>query len=127
MSGLPLIYSQRLARFAVTGVGSTLVHTGVALLLINVMARTPPLANGVAFCVATIFSYVVNTRWSFSAPLEGQNFRRFITVAAVGFLLAVALAWVAEAVGWPPIAGIGLVVCVVPIVSFILHSVWTYR
>lgn len=120
-------HARRLVRFSVTGVGSTLLHTLVALGMITGLNTAPPWANGIAFCVATVFSYLTNTLWSFSAPLHGQNLRRFITVSAIGFLLAMGLAWVAELAGWPPLGGIALVVCVVPAVSFVLHSLWTYR
>lgn len=120
-------HARRLLRFGVTGLGSTLLHALVALGLITWLTTAPPLANGLAFCVATVFSYLVNTLWSFSAPLHGQNLRRFLTVSAIGFLLAMGLAWLAELVGWTPLVGIALVVCVVPAVSFVLHSLWTYR
>lgn len=118
---------RRLLRFGIAGVGSTVLHTLVALGLINGISTAPPWANGIAFCVATVFSYLVNTLWSFSAPLHGQNLRRFLIVSAIGFFLAMGLAWFAELVGWPPLGGIALVVCVVPAVSFLLHSLWTYR
>lgn len=120
-------HTRRLLRFGVTGAGTTLLHAGVALVLITELAAKPPLANGIAFCVATVFSYLVNTLWSFSAPLHGQNLRRFLMVSSMGFLLAMSLAWLAELWGWPPLGGIALVVCVVPAVSFGLHSLWTYR
>lgn len=118
---------QRLIRFAVTGVGSTLLHAAVALSLISGLTISPPLANGLAFSVATVFSYLANTLWSFSAPLHGKNLQRFLGVSTLGFFLATALAWFAESWGWSALAGITLVVCVVPAVSFVLHSQWTYR
>lgn len=120
-------HARRLLRFGLTGLGSTLLHSLVALTLIALWHSPPPAANGVAFVVATVFSYVVNTLWSFSAPLHGRNLTRFLVVSGVGFLLAITLAWLAELMGWSPIAGIALVVVVVPGVSFGLHSLWTYR
>ena len=122
-----LEYGRRLSRFIVTGLGSTLLHAVVALTLIDDFHSAPPAANGIAFCLATVFSYVVNTLWSFSAYLHGKNLRRFLGVSVIGFFLAMGLAWVAEFLGWPPIAGVGLVVVVVPGLSFLMHNGWTYR
>lgn len=121
------VFRQSLGRFALTGVGATALHTVVALGLISQLNTSPPLANGVAFCVATIFSYVVNTLWSFSAAPAKRNFWRFLVVALIGLLLAMGLAWLAEQLHWPPIAGIALVVAIVPTFSFLLHRLWTYR
>lgn len=118
---------RRLGRFSLTGLGSTGFHAAIALWLIGSGDVSPPVANGLAFCMATIFSYTANTLWSFSSALHGKNFQRFLVVSVSGFLLSIALAWFAEQMGWPPIAGIGLVVMVVPGLSFWLHSRWTYR
>lgn len=118
---------KRLGRFIVTGLGSTLLHTATALLLIDHWKASPPVANGIAFSIATLFSYVVNTLWSFSTTVAGRNLQRFLVVSVIGLLLATGLAWIAESIGWPPIAGIAMVVAVVPITSFALHRLWTYR
>lgn len=117
----------RFGRFAITGLGATGVHVVVALTLINLWLTSPPIANGIAFCIATAFSYVANTRWSFNARLHSKTLARFIIVSLVGLCLSMSLALIAEQAGWPPLGGIALVVCIVPGVSFVLHSQWTYR
>lgn len=85
------------------------------------------LANGVAFATATVFSYLINTLWSFSSRLHGRNLRRFVLVSALGCLLAVAVSGLAEHYGLPYELGIVLVVLSVPPATFLLHSLWTYR
>lgn len=117
----------RLGRFALTGLGSTLLHVLVALALIDGLLTPPPSANCVAFCLATAFSYVVNTRWSFNTRLHKTNLFRYLIVSLVGLGLSISLAWVAELAGWPPLGGIALVVCVVPVAGFAMHNFWTYR
>lgn len=127
MSAAQRTHLVHLGRFAITGLGATGVHVVIALALIELWGAPPPVANGVAFCVATAFSYVANTWWSFNARLHSKTLIRFLIVSLVGLGLSMSLAWVAELAGWPPLGGIGLVVCVVPLVSFALHSLWTYR
>lgn len=114
-------------RFAVSGLLVTGLHAVVAAGFINFVLHVPSLANGVAFIVATVFSYLVNTLWSFSKPLHKRNLVRFIFVSVVGFLLAVTVSAAAQNFGLNYMSGIGLVVCIVPPVTFLLHSFWTYR
>lgn len=121
-------------RFGMTGVANTGIHALVAFLCLNgfflgvsSLVASPVVANGLAFVVATIFSYVVNTRWSFSTEMNARNFQRFIGVALIGLAAAMLLAKFAEVIGLPAMGGVVLVVCVMPLINFALHSLWTYR
>nr|WP_208101719.1 GtrA family protein [Pseudomonas koreensis] len=118
---------QRGLRFAVTGLFVTALHALVAVLFINFVAPQPPLANGVAFAVATVVSYVINTTWSFSARLHGKTLLRFMLVSCGGFLLAMFVAWAAQLAGLHYLLGIGAVALIIPAFTFVLHNFWTYR
>ena len=109
------------------GLLATGLHVLIAVGFIRLLLPSPMLANGVAFVTATFFSYLINTLWSFSSRLHGKNLRRYIAVSALGLLLAVALAGLAEHYGLPYLIGIVWVVFVVPPVTFLLHGFWTYR
>lgn len=103
------------------------LHVFIAAGLIRLLAISPPVANGVAFLVATVFSYMIHTLWSFSSPLHGRNLFRFVVVFMVGCILAVAVSFVAQRFGLHYLYGIGLVALIVPPITFLLHSFWTYR
>ncbi|BBP69446.1 hypothetical protein PHLH6_14500 [Pseudomonas sp. Seg1] len=118
---------QRGLRFALTGIFVTGLHALVAVLFINFIAPQPPLANGVAFAVATVVSYVINTTWSFSARLHGRTLMRFLLVSLGGFLLAMLVAWGAQMAGLHYLLGIGAVALTIPAFTFVLHNFWTYR
>ena len=114
-------------RFALTGLLVTALHALVAVMFIHFIAPEPPLANGFAFAVATVVSYVINTTWSFSARLHGRTLQRFLTVSAGGFLLAMLVAWAAQMAGLNYLFGIGAVALTIPAFTFVLHNFWTYR
>lgn len=118
---------QRGVRFVVTGLFVTALHALVAILFINFVVAQPPLANGVAFAVATVVSYVINTTWSFSARLQGRTLMRFMLVSFGGFLLAMLIAWAAQLAGLHYLLGIGAVALIIPAFTFVLHNFWTYR
>lgn len=119
--------TQRILRFSISGLLVTLLHILIASNLIQFASVAPPLANGVAYIVATTFSYIVNTKWSFSNPLHGRNLIRFYTVSVVGLLLTIAISGTAQYFGLYYWYGIALVVCVIPPVTFLLHHCWTYN
>ncbi|ALI02844.1 GtrA family protein [Pseudomonas sp. FW306-02-F02-AA] len=114
-------------RFAVTGLFVTALHAVVAVLLINYVLALPPVANGVAFSVATLVSYVINTSWSFSSRLHGRTLGRFMMVSGAGLLLAMLVAWAAQMAGLHYLLGIGAVALTIPAFTFVLHNFWTYR
>ena len=118
---------KRALRFAVTGLFVTALHAVVAVLFINFLMPVPPLANGVAFAVATVVSYLINTTWSFSARLHGRTLLRFMLVSAGGFLLAMFVAWAAQFAGLSYLLGIAAVALTIPAFTFVLHNFWTYR
>ena len=88
---------------------------------------SPARANGLAFAVATLCSYVVNTKWSFAKKLQRHNFFRFIVVALFGLGTTMAVAKAAQAAGLSDYLGIVVVVVVMPPIMFLLHNFWTYR
>jgi putative flippase GtrA len=115
------------SRFIVTGALATAIHAAIAIAFMQLIAPAPALANGCAFAMATLFSYLGNTLWSFSSSIRARTFLRFLAVSAGGCLLAMGVAGAADAAGWNYLVGILLVVCVVPPVTFVAHRRWTYR
>lgn len=115
------------SKFGFSGLLVTGLHALVASALITGALLNPAAANGIAFLISNLFSYFVNTLWTFSSPLRGRSLLRFLLVSLLGFLIAVTLSGVAEIYGLHYWYGIGLVVCTVPPVTFLLHSFWTYR
>lgn len=63
----------------------------VAIYFFNFVLHVPSLANGFAFGVATVFSYMINTFWSFSILLRRINLQRFVLITLIGCFLAVAV------------------------------------
>jgi putative flippase GtrA len=114
-------------RFAVSGLLATGLHVLVAVCLIRLFAISAPFANGIAFLVATVFSYAANTLWSFSSVLHGRNLFRFICVSIIGGGLAVSASALAAHYDLHYLIGIGIVATVVPPVTFLLHRFWTYK
>lgn len=120
-------FTRQALRFVFSGLLVTGLHVYIATAFIKYLLPAPPLANGVAFLVATVFSYLINTMWSFSSPLHRRNLFRFCVVSLIGLSLAMAISGTAQYYGLHYLYGIGFVACTVAPVTFLLHSFWTYR
>jgi putative flippase GtrA len=118
---------KRAIRFAITGLIVTGIHVLVAASIIHLVYPDQMLSNGIAFLVATTFSYLANTIWSFSNPITRANFLRFISVSSFGLLLAITVSGTAQHFDLHYMYGIALVACTIPPITFLLHSIWTYR
>jgi putative flippase GtrA len=113
--------------FAVVGVLSTLTHVCVATLCIELLGARPPVANVVAFAVATLFSYTANTLLSFGQQLNLATAWRFGLVASAGGVVSTLMTWLVERAGGHYALGIALVVTVIPAFSYMGHRFFTYR
>jgi putative flippase GtrA len=117
----------KIKRFTASGLIVTGLHGLTAAGIINYVINSPPIANGIAFILATFISYLLNTLWSFSSQLSKVNLLRFILVSFLGFTLAVSVSAIADHYALHYIIGIGLVVCTVTPATFLLHTFWTYQ
>ena len=114
-------------RFAFTGIVVTLVHVILAIVSIELFHLSQVVANSFAFTLATLLSYCLNTRWSFTSKLGNRSLVRFMVVACIGLFVAAGISAMAQFLGWPYVYGITLIVCVIPLISFSLHVLWTYK
>ncbi|KWR89527.1 GtrA family protein [Cupriavidus sp. IDO] len=117
----------RLFRFGVSGIVATGIHVAVATPLIYLLHASQVSANGVAFVIANIGSYLLNTLWSFGATPGRDSYLRFLLVSLLGLLLTLGISRTTDMLGAGYWAGLACILSVVPPVTFVLHRSWTYR
>ena len=128
MIGLPSGMSLHTAsRFAIAGVLATGAHVATAMTAIVAFRLTQVVANEIAFGLATCVSYLLQTCWSFSSRVSARSLCRYLLVTVLGFALTALIAETAELAGWSYWIGILLVILIIPPITFVLHSTWTYR
>lgn len=123
---IDLATSRQLFRFSGIGAINTLIHLAVTVGLVETFQTNPVVANMLAFLTANTFSYWANSRWSFRAKMNRQRFIRFLIVSISGLLLTVALSGFAQAMHWHYLAGVALLFCALPILTFVFHKYWTF-
>jgi putative flippase GtrA len=121
------LVGRRFALFVCIGLGATAAHVVIAAHLIGTHLMPPSLGNAIAFVFANVFSYFSQSAYVFQRPPTPGQYWRFLCVSLVGLTLVAAIATGLEMLGVHYLAGIAAVVLVLPIVTFGLHSLWTFR
>lgn len=76
------------ALFSVVGVFAAIGHYGTLIALSELAAVGPVAASLAGFVVGGVISYVLNYRFTFRSTKEHREaFTKFLTVAAVGFVV----------------------------------------
>ena len=126
--------SVTLLRFLTVGIITSLIHLLIAFALIVILPKKfldPKvlglLSNIAAFVVASLFSYIVNTKWSFNKKLGQLNFIRFYTVAFCGLLATLIIFGATASFDLSSTIGTIIVVISLPPVNFTIHILWTYK
>jgi putative flippase GtrA len=118
---------RQMVRFFCVGLAATAVHVVIAAHLIGTQMMPPELGNAIAFVCANLFSYFSQSHYVFQKRPAPMQYWRFLNVSLVGLVLVAAISVGLEALGVHYAVGIAAVVLVVPVATFGLHSLWTFR
>jgi putative flippase GtrA len=87
----------------------------------------PALGNSIAFLLANLLSYLSQSAYVFRRSPTPAQYWRFLCVSLFGWALVVAISSGLEVLGAHYLAGIAAVVLVLPIATFGIHRLWTFR
>ena len=118
----------RFARFCLVGLANTGVHMAVVLLLAEILRWQPTWANVSAFICANLFSYAVNSRWTF-ASMQGDRTRylRFLAVSLTGLAISWACVRLAIQLNLHYLIGVAGSVLLVAVSGYVLNRLFVFR
>lgn len=118
----------RLARFFAVGTIATIVHVGVAMIVVAAAGANPTVGAMIGFVAAFMVSYSGHFRFSFAASGRYRDYLlKFAVSSLASFLLSTAAVWVATAVlgiDYKP-ALIALAI-IVPICNYLVNRFWVF-
>jgi putative flippase GtrA len=109
------------------GLGATAVHVVIAVHLIGSGIMPPAGGNAIAFVFANLFSYFAQSLYVFERRPAPAGYWRFLIVSLVGLVVVAVMSKGLEVLGAHYLAGIAAVILVIPMATFALHSLWTFR
>jgi putative flippase GtrA len=121
----------QVVRFGLTGITATVTHFLMLILFTGVAGLRPWLANGSAFCVALLITWVGQKSWVFeSENTSSDKFTavRFLIVALTGLAANSSIMFACEQFLEDPIVvGFLIATTTVPVLTFILSKFWVFR
>ncbi|MCY4045254.1 MAG: GtrA family protein [Cellvibrionales bacterium] len=126
---LKTLFSHQLFRFAVVGGGATLVHVFVYFILFNQLAVIAHLANGMAWSLAAVYSYLGQRYWTFgnsTVKNEGTAKLRFILSSLMSLLVNAGFAHLFSYLYPSLILTLLAMGLVTPVLTFILMKYWVF-
>lgn len=113
---------KKFIKFALVGLLNTGIHIAAVYLLVEKAAVAPPLANAMAFLCANVFSYFMNSIWTFQARKELTVYLKFLTVSTVGLAISWTCVYCTSFLGINYMYGVISSVFVVAVASYWLNS-----
>ncbi|WP_413719757.1 GtrA family protein [Silicimonas sp. MF1-12-2] len=119
----------RLLRFSTTGGLVALIYVVIYLMLASEAGLGQFQANLIAFSLAVIFQYIVQTLWTFKASIWSapQVFRFALTIGLGLLFSSIITSLAGPYFSWPSWLSALVVVVVLPVLNYIIFRFWVYR
>ena len=112
--------------FGIIGVLNTCLHGTLVVFSVENGVLSPVAAHILAFFAVNVFSFCVNSRFTFCCPPTWKGYGKFFSVSLTSLLMTVLLSGFAEWRGWHYLVGLALVILLVPLVTFLLQKRFTF-
>ena len=128
MSKIPFLPEnvKQFCTFGFIGVLNTCIHGAVVVLSVEGGILSPVPANVLAFVAANTFSFFANCRYTFMAFPTWRGYGKFFSVSLTSLVMTVLLSGFAEWMKWHYLAGLALVIVLVPLATFLLQKKFTF-
>jgi len=119
---------RQLAVFGVVGVTATLTHYFVALFSHEIGRVDLYIANLFGYVSAVMVSYFGHSLFTFRQSLKLNIFFRFAITSVTTFLVSeLILLFLESGLKLPHRVSLGVVVCTIPVITFIISKFWVFR
>ena len=114
------------ARFALIGCVNTGVHAGILALLIEKLSAGVVFANLIAFLVSNVFSYLMNSRFTFHTKPNGGEYLKFLAASQLALGFTLLISGTMDCFGFHYLQSFIVIIVIIPVVSYINVKLWVF-
>lgn len=114
-------------RYGMVGIVCTSIYFLSMFICVEVLSTEPVSASTISFIIMTIFSFLLNKKYTFGGAYSHSQFVKFSTVAFIGFIMNFGLMYsIVTILSLHYLIGELVTVLVIPFVNFFLNNYWTF-
>lgn len=125
ISKLNHLFSHKIARYALVGGTSTIIHIVAASLFIYLFNDSVIQSNISGFLTAYIFSYLMQSKLVFEHKVSIKKAAKYFIVQFAALLLAILISDVLS--NYNSYIRTLLVAALLPLITFVIHKFWTFK
>lgn len=114
--------------YSFVGFICTLIYFISVFIFVELFDKDPVYGSTMAFIIMTVFSFLLNKKYTFGGEFTFNKLFRFIIVSLMGFILNFGIMYtVCEVLSFHYSIGELVTILVIPLVNFTLNNYWTFK
>lgn len=119
---------QKFMMYSLVGCICTLIYFLSMFILLERIGKEPIISSIFSFVIMTLFSFILNMKFTFGGEFSKQKLLRFFIVASIGFSLNFAIMYsIVQVLFLHYLVGEIITTLTIPLVNFFLNHYWTFR
>lgn len=115
-------------KYSLVGSVSTLIYFLSVFIFVELFGNDPLMSSAISFIIMTIFSFILNKKFTFNSDFSYEKLLRFFIVSAVGFTLNFLIMFlIVNALSYHYIIGEIATTLIIPLINFALNHYWTFK
>tara|TARA_B100000787_G_scaffold130655_1_gene99575 strand:+ start:1144 stop:1506 length:363 start_codon:yes stop_codon:yes gene_type:complete len=114
-------------KFVFVGVTNVFIYLVLAFFFVGILNVDPLLANGTAYFLSAIYSYLMNSFITFKKPFSYLMLTKFLIASTFLSFCASLITAVTLHYNYDYLVSIFLIIFGLPLFSFFIHKYWSLR
>lgn len=121
-----IFWTPQFLRFGLIGIANTIAHGLILTSLIEYFHFNVVMGNGIAFLAANLFSYFMNSYFTFKICPSLLLYVKFLFASMLSLALTLFIAWITNYLGFNYLEGFLVIIFAVPTLSFVVIKFWAF-
>lgn len=119
---------QKFMMYSLVGCICTCIYFLSMFILVERIGKEPIISSIISFVIMTLFSFILNMKFTFGGEFSNQKLMRFFIVVSFGFTLNFVIMYtLVQVLSFHYLIGEIATTLTIPLVNFFLNHYWTFK